>query len=290
MEESELRQFHGVWIGVTRKLGNRETLVPGNSRTFIIAGNKFYGVVNSGLVHPTTIRVDATKRPKSIQITMEDGDRKGQSDIGIYELTGDRLRICFLLEKERGIDFDAAERGVDGVLYWELLRERSSWRGSTMPSYVRQTIDGDRVSFSFAWWLLAAILGSGVVFFPIGLWIRKRMPRFGWALAIGCPVLSFILAAAFCMPRVNLSSDGVNAHLGPWGIIENEEIDFKDVKIVRIADEKESRDNSKVDQALVFYFTRAVPLHFPLDDTLKIAAADAILEKAAEKGIMVVGK
>jgi uncharacterized protein (TIGR03067 family) len=41
-----------------------------------------------------TVKLDPTKKPKTIDVIPKDGPRKGQLLRGIYELKGDELRLC----------------------------------------------------------------------------------------------------------------------------------------------------------------------------------------------------
>jgi uncharacterized protein (TIGR03067 family) len=45
--------------------------------------------------HRATFKVDATKKPKAIDLTPEDGPEKGQTIAGIYAFDGDDLKLCF---------------------------------------------------------------------------------------------------------------------------------------------------------------------------------------------------
>jgi uncharacterized protein (TIGR03067 family) len=40
------------------------------------------------------LKIDATKKPKIIDVTAEEGRAKGETRLGIYEVKGDVLRIC----------------------------------------------------------------------------------------------------------------------------------------------------------------------------------------------------
>jgi uncharacterized protein (TIGR03067 family) len=54
-----------------------------------------------------TAKLDAAKSPKTIDVTQEsEGDLKGRTIPGIYELDGDTLKVCS--GKERPTDFTAA--------------------------------------------------------------------------------------------------------------------------------------------------------------------------------------
>ena len=53
-------------------------------------------------------QLDATKKPKTIDLAWTDGDNKGTTYPGIYSLAGDRLKICYAREgKERPTGFTA---------------------------------------------------------------------------------------------------------------------------------------------------------------------------------------
>lgn len=62
----------------------------------------------------TVKKIDATKKPKTIDIEVATGEHKGVIYLGIYELDGDTLRICFALpdRPERPIKFSAGKGSV----------------------------------------------------------------------------------------------------------------------------------------------------------------------------------
>ena len=45
-------------------------------------------------IRKVTIKVDASKTPKTIDLIPDDGPQKGKTMKGIYEVTGDELRVC----------------------------------------------------------------------------------------------------------------------------------------------------------------------------------------------------
>jgi uncharacterized protein (TIGR03067 family) len=50
--------------------------------------------------------LDASKKPKTIDLTAAEGPQKGKTLLAIYELKGDELRICFcFMEGKRPDDF-----------------------------------------------------------------------------------------------------------------------------------------------------------------------------------------
>jgi uncharacterized protein (TIGR03067 family) len=50
--------------------------------------------------------LDPTKNPKWIDVTYTDGERKGESSLGIYELKDDSLKICMSRSTTRPMEFE----------------------------------------------------------------------------------------------------------------------------------------------------------------------------------------
>ena len=55
-----------------------------------------------------TVQLDPTKKPKAIDVTFIEGERKGQVVLGIYEIEGDAFRVCVARPgDERPAEFSA---------------------------------------------------------------------------------------------------------------------------------------------------------------------------------------
>ena len=76
------------------------------------------------LVEWAVKQIDATKNPKTIDIEITAGAYKGVVYLGIYELDGDTLRICFALpdKPERPTEFSASKGSVRALS--EFKREK----------------------------------------------------------------------------------------------------------------------------------------------------------------------
>lgn len=48
-----------------------------------------------------TITLDASRKPAQIDILISDGSYKGQKQLGIYELTGNKVKFCVTLPDDR---------------------------------------------------------------------------------------------------------------------------------------------------------------------------------------------
>jgi uncharacterized protein (TIGR03067 family) len=64
--------------------------------------------------------IDPTKKPKTIDYTVTEGDNKGKKMLGIYELDGDTVKFCFATpDKERPTDFTTKEGSERTLTVWK---------------------------------------------------------------------------------------------------------------------------------------------------------------------------
>jgi uncharacterized protein (TIGR03067 family) len=84
----------GTWIVARASFGGQEN--PG------LKGDKFkftddgkLTVTSRGRDEQIVFKIDATKKPATIDLTPSDGPAKGQVLKGIYSLTGDELKVSF---------------------------------------------------------------------------------------------------------------------------------------------------------------------------------------------------
>jgi uncharacterized protein (TIGR03067 family) len=92
----DLQAFKGTWRLSSReedgkKFSEEETkdviaTIDGSGKVSVRRGDK---VINEG-----TVKLDPTKKPKTIDVTYTEGERKGQAVLGIYKIEGDTFRLC----------------------------------------------------------------------------------------------------------------------------------------------------------------------------------------------------
>jgi uncharacterized protein (TIGR03067 family) len=64
-----------------------------------------------------TQKMDPSKKPAEVDVKVTEGERKGQTLLGIYEMTGDSLKYCFALEgKPRPKEFKSGTGLMSGEL------------------------------------------------------------------------------------------------------------------------------------------------------------------------------
>jgi len=119
----ELAQFEGTWELVAVEAdGNKvpDEVVRGCRFTF--KGNSFTAGLGD-LNRAGTFKVDPSKKPHTMDITMTSGPQENTTQPAIYSLDGDTLKICGTQPgKERPTDFDT--KGKTQTTLMVLKRQR----------------------------------------------------------------------------------------------------------------------------------------------------------------------
>jgi RNA polymerase sigma-70 factor (ECF subfamily) len=115
--KSDVEKLQGTWSLVTLEMNGLAVqdnpLIQGAK--IIVKGDTFT-TVSMGATYNGTFKVDATKSPKTIDMTYADGPEKGNTSLAIYELEGDAWKLCIALTgKERPREF-AARAGTNHAL------------------------------------------------------------------------------------------------------------------------------------------------------------------------------
>jgi uncharacterized protein (TIGR03067 family) len=85
--------LQGVWVAASaERSGAAADDLKGHRLTF--SGDRFAIRFNGKLLYQGTFRVDASKKPATIDFTHTRGEAKGKKWRGIYLLEGDTLKIC----------------------------------------------------------------------------------------------------------------------------------------------------------------------------------------------------
>ena len=89
----------------------------------IVTGDRYTMDRGNDRTSRGTTRIDPTRTPKTMDVSIIDGINKGQTWLGIYELSGDTYHACFATEgKPRPTAF-TSEPGSGNVL-WVFKREK----------------------------------------------------------------------------------------------------------------------------------------------------------------------
>jgi uncharacterized protein (TIGR03067 family) len=118
--QSDLDKVQGTWtVAAGEENGKAIPKEIAETRTFTFTGDKAVVGISAGPanaqppIKPTlpefTFKLDPTKKPKTIDVTFLNGEEKGRTRLGIYQLEGDELKVCMPTEErtDRPSDFKA---------------------------------------------------------------------------------------------------------------------------------------------------------------------------------------
>lgn len=110
--EAELQRLQGTWQLESMERGGEKAPVEADGRTFFVGGRAFLGKREDGLPFQSgTLKVDPSKSPKAISAAIAQGEGEGAFMLGIYELDGDVLKLCFDPDGEERPTGFATEEG-----------------------------------------------------------------------------------------------------------------------------------------------------------------------------------
>ena len=94
--EKELKKFQGTWTFESSEMGGQK--MPADElKTAVLTFEGAKHTVKNGdkVIQTGTQTIDPAKSPKTIDVTITEGPSKGTVMLGIYELDGDTLKVCF---------------------------------------------------------------------------------------------------------------------------------------------------------------------------------------------------
>ena len=107
--KKETDRWQGNWVATAvESAGNAFTDEQAKSMKFAVKGNKYTYTIGEDYHEVGNFKVDAAKKPKTVDVTIIEGTDKGEAQLGIYELDKDTLKICFAKpgkDKTRPKDF-----------------------------------------------------------------------------------------------------------------------------------------------------------------------------------------
>jgi uncharacterized protein (TIGR03067 family) len=105
--EKELKKFQGTWTFESVAAGGKE--IPAaefKGVTVSFEGDKYTVKKGDEVIQAATLKLDPSKSPKTFDVTVAEGPNKGAVILGIYEISGDTLKVCFDPEgKKRPTEF-----------------------------------------------------------------------------------------------------------------------------------------------------------------------------------------
>ena len=94
--DKELKKFHGVWTFASVEAGGKKAPADDlKGLTVTFAGDKYTVKKGDEVIQVGTQKLDPSKSPKTIDVKLIEGLNKGAVMLGIYEINGDTLKVCF---------------------------------------------------------------------------------------------------------------------------------------------------------------------------------------------------
>jgi uncharacterized protein (TIGR03067 family) len=91
-----LKQIQGTWKFTAKEMDGKAKSKAELDKTIITFTGDKWEVKDAGkIVQGGTHKFDPSKKPAQVDAMVTEGDGKGNTMLGIYELTGDTLKVCF---------------------------------------------------------------------------------------------------------------------------------------------------------------------------------------------------
>jgi uncharacterized protein (TIGR03067 family) len=92
--KKEFARFEGTWKFASIEVDGMKVPEKAFVDSRLILKGSNFTVKEAGGTFKGTYKVDVTKTPKQIDVTFTDGEEKGKTMLGIYELDGDTYKAC----------------------------------------------------------------------------------------------------------------------------------------------------------------------------------------------------
>jgi uncharacterized protein (TIGR03067 family) len=117
--KKEAEKLQGTWKLVSLVVDGKEATKGDikKEQEMMVEGDKFTSTVDDKHSFKGTFKLDPTKKPKAVDAAVSEGQYKGKTLLGIYEIEGKTLRACYAPPgKERPTEF-ASKEGSGNHLY-----------------------------------------------------------------------------------------------------------------------------------------------------------------------------
>lgn len=122
--EDDRKAFDGTWVGAfNRRDGATVPEDEAKQARLIVTGDRYTMDRGEDRTSRGTTRIDPTRTPRSMDVSIIDGPHKGETWLGIYELSADTYRACFATEGGPRPTAFTSEPGSKQIL-WVFKREQ----------------------------------------------------------------------------------------------------------------------------------------------------------------------
>ena len=124
----EQKRLQGTWLLVGREFdgekATKDTIADLGGKWVVFEGKVSVAYKKDLDSRGWTFKLDPAAKPKAVDLTAADGNDKGQVFLGVYELKGDKLRVCYGSPKgKRPTGFDTKKDDGHVCLEFERAKE-----------------------------------------------------------------------------------------------------------------------------------------------------------------------
>jgi uncharacterized protein (TIGR03067 family) len=119
--KKDVEQLQGEWVMESHEI-NGHKLDEDRAKEYrrTVKDNRFEVKLGDKTVIEGTFALDPAKKPKTIDITLENGEQKGEKMLGIYELDGDTYKVCIGAPGiDRPTEFVSKPDSNHGLTIWK---------------------------------------------------------------------------------------------------------------------------------------------------------------------------
>jgi uncharacterized protein (TIGR03067 family) len=122
---ADLKKMSGTWAGALIEIGGKPPT--DNEKKIkiklVIVGEKYTVFFDEMKITDGTLKLDGSKKPKTIDAMPSEGEHKGKLQPGIYEVDGDELKIVFTDPgKDRPKEFKTREKTDEVMMSYRRVK------------------------------------------------------------------------------------------------------------------------------------------------------------------------
>ena len=108
--DKDAKLIDGDWKAVSAELAGKKMPDEFVKSISLKVKNNRYTVVTANVKDEGTLKIDGSKKPKTMDIVGTDGPNKGKTILTIFDVDGDKLKVCYDLGgKNRPEEFATKE-------------------------------------------------------------------------------------------------------------------------------------------------------------------------------------
>lgn len=114
--KEEAAKLQGTWNFVALEIGGMKLPAEALSGSKLVIKDNAFAMESVGVTYKGTFKIDVSKKPKTLDLNFTEGPENGNTALAIYELDGDKWKICLAVtSKDRPLEF-AAKPGTGFAL------------------------------------------------------------------------------------------------------------------------------------------------------------------------------